>query len=157
MADPTAPAELDLTLYQGQTYSAIFQLWSDTAQTIPFDATGCEVDIHIREGEADSGATLKIAASSRATGDGASRITWLSYASDNTVDEEGGENKADGVFKLLLAADVTSAVSPTKAPRKGSHETVEMIYDAEITHSDGSVTRVMEGVLNFNLEVTRRS
>jgi hypothetical protein len=157
MADPTAPAEQDLTIYQGQTWSGIFELFTDTANTIRFDATDCEIDMHIREGEYNSGATLKLAASTRATGDGAGRITWLSQASDSSIDEDGSDPSV-GIFKVEFAASVTEAVSPTKPPRKGDHETVEFIYDVEVVYPDGvTVIRIMEGVINFNLEVTHRA
>lgn len=152
----TAPAEQDFTLYQGQSWTAIFQLYADAAKTIPFDATGCEIDMHIREGVADSEAPLVLAASSRATGDGAGKVEWLSYASDNTVDEDGEAHKPDGVFRVTLSADDTELLTPAKKPRKGGFETAEFLYDIEIVDSDGEVTRFMKGTLTVDLEVTRR-
>lgn len=153
----TAPAELDLTIYQGQDWVAAFELYTDTAQTIPFDATDYEVDMHIREGVADSEASLLAAASTRDTGDGAGRIQWLSRQSSGEVDTDGGEFPADGAFKVTLSAAVTAAMVASKRPRKGDFEIAEWLYDVELTSSSGTVIRVMQGVVNFHYEVTRRS
>ena len=153
----TAPAEQNFTLYQGQNWSAIFRLFGDTAQAVPFDATGCEIDLHIREGVADSEAPVILAASTRATGSGAGKITWLSYASDNSVDEDSGGHKPDGIFKVALSAADTASMTPAKKPRKGSFETAEFIYDIEITNGSGEVTRIMKGTITLDLEVTRRT
>lgn len=150
-----APAELDLTIRQGESYRAIFKLYSDAAQTAPFDATGCEIDLHIREGVADSLAGIILAASTRSTGDGAGKIAWLAYASDNTVDE-GASDPADGVFALDFDPDDTVLLTPTKRPRKGAHETATFIFDVEVTFASGSVKRVIQGTISVPLEVTRR-
>lgn len=151
-----APAEQDLEIRQGDSWRAIFKLFSDTAQTIPFDATGCEIDMHIREGVVDSLADIKLAASTRATGDGAGKITWLSYASDNTVDEEG-TNQADGIFCIDFDPDDTVLLAPTKKPRKGAHETATFIYDVQIVYPSGAQKCIMQGTISVPLEVTRRS
>jgi hypothetical protein len=152
----TAPAEQDFTIYQGQNWSAIFRLFSDAANTVPFDGTDCEIDMHIREGVYDSDAPVILAASTRATGDGAGRIRWLSYASDNSVDEEGGAYSGDGVFIIELTAAMTTALIPAKKPRKGGHETSEFIYDVEVVDADGGVVRILKGVITLDHEVTNR-
>jgi hypothetical protein len=152
----TAPAEVDLTIYQGQDWYAIFQLYADTANTIPFDLTGYEVDMHIREGVADSQASILIAASTRTTGDGADRIKFCGVQSSGEIDEDGND-PASGIVKVTISAAVSSAVSPSKRPRKGGQESVEFVYDVELTASDGTVTRIMRGVITFDLEVTRRT
>jgi hypothetical protein len=153
----SAPAEQDLTVYQGQDWTAVFELYQDTANTIPFDLTGYEIDMHVREGVADSAADLKIAASTRDTGDGAGRIQIIGRQSSGEVDVDGGEVPSDGVFKITLPAAVTAAVSPTKAPRKGDLATAEFVYDVEITSSTGIITRIMKGTFTLDLEVTRRT
>ena len=151
-----APAEQDLTIRQGESWHAVFKLYSDAAQTVPFDATGCEIDMHIREGVADSLASVLLAASTRATGNGAGKITWGSYASDNTVDEDGAD-KADGIAIVdFLPAD-TILLTPSKRPRKGGHETASFIYDIEVTYADGAVKCIIVGTISVPLEVTRRT
>lgn len=156
MADTTAPAEQDFTIYQGQTWSAVFELFADANQAVPFDATGCEIDLHIREGVYNSGAVLKLSATTRETGDGAGRIVWIGRSSDGTVDEDA-RDPSSGVFRIAFAAADTAAVKPTKAVKKGDHETAEFIYDAEITYADGvTVLRIMTGAISMPLEVTHR-
>lgn len=155
MADPSAPAEQDLTVYQGQDWVAVFELYQDTANTIPFDLTGYEIDMHVREGVADSEASLKMAASTRSTGDGAGRIRIVNRQSSGEADPDGGEYPPDGVFTVTLAAGVTAAVAPTRKPRAGSAATATFLYDIELTSESGIVTRIMKGVLTLDLEVTR--
>lgn len=156
MAD-LKPAEQDLEIVQGESFSAIFHLYADTAQTIPFNATGADIDIEIREGVADSGAPVILAATTRLTGDGAGKIRWLSYASDNSVDMEGDGDPGDGVFLLELTPADTIKLTPSKKPRKGAHASASFIYDAEIAWSSGESKRVMQGTITVDLEVTRRS
>lgn len=151
-----APAEQDLTIRQGESWHTVFKLFSDTANTIPFDATGCELDLHIREGVADSLAGILLAASTRDTGDGAGKITWGSYASDNTVDEEGAD-KADGIAIVDFLPTDTILLTPAKRPRKGGHETASFVYDLEVTFADGGVKCIMVGTISVPLEVTRRT
>lgn len=155
MADPTAPAEQDLTIYQGQDWIAVFECFQDAANVVPFDFTGYEIDMHVREGVADSEASLKIAASTRATGSGAGRIAWLSRQSSGEVDPDGGSDPSSGAFKVTLAAAVTSAVTATKKPRPGSAASSTFVYDVEATDSAGVVTRLMRGAVTFDHEVTR--
>ena len=157
MADPAAPAEVDLTVYQGQDWTALVELFTDAAQTAYFDLTGYEIDMHVREGVADSEASLKIAASSRSTGDGAGRIVVLGRQSSGEVDLDGGAIPSDGVFRVTLAAAVTAAVAPTKKPRPGSAATANFLYDIELTSASGIITRVMRGAFTLDLEVTRRT
>jgi hypothetical protein len=157
MTDDLAPAEQDFTLYQGENWRVIFQLYSDDAQSVPLDCTGSEIDINIREGVADSGATILLAASTRSTGDGANRIDWLSYASDGSVDEdETNGDPVDGVFRVDFTPQEMSELRATKKPRKGAHETASFIYDAKRSVGTAEAKRFLQGSITLDLETTRR-
>lgn len=155
MADPAAPAEVDFTVYQGQDWSALVELFTDAAQSIHYDLTGCEIDMHIREGVADSDAEVEAALSTRSTGDGAGRIAIVGRNSAGTADGDSAAVPSDGVFKLIIAAAVSKAMVPAKKPKKGSAQTHEFVYDIEITDAAGLTVRVMRGVLTVDFEVTR--
>lgn len=155
MADPAAPAEVDLTVYQGQDWTALVELFTDAAQTQFFDLTGYEIDMHVREGVADSEAAVKIALTTRVGATGAGRIVVVGRDSSGTADPDSEAVPTDGCFKLVLDDAVTKAVAPTKKPKRGSAATAEFLYDIELTSAAGVVTRVMRGVLTLDLEVTR--
>ena len=79
------PAELDLTIYRGATYSRQFQ-WATGEPPVPVDMTGASIAMHVRP-------------------DVQSRHIFLSASTEN--DRFSLENASEGRFRLLLPAPLT--------------------------------------------------
>lgn len=140
------PAMYDFPpVLQGSDWRIQLQLFSDKAQETPIDLSGCEIDMHIRDvPAADASDQLLLALSTRATGDGAGRITFV----DN--------DPTQGKIQLDLSANDTTVLV-----WEGNARAVPAIavfwYDIELTNADGRVQRIMRGKWPFDAEITKQT
>lgn len=158
MAIPAAPFEHDFSARQGVPWIGILQLFEDEAETVPFDWTGYAIDMHIREGVADSGATVKAHLSNREGSDETPRIFFIGKDSNGLPVIDGPPDPTNGFIMLKLPAAETSEITPTKPrPRPGSYPfTAEFYYDIEYAPAGGEPDCLAFGKWSLALEVTRR-
>lgn len=156
MAELTAPANQDFTIYQGQDWSAVLELFQDDAQTIPFDLTGYEIDMQWREGVADSGAEPVFQATTRTGQTGSGRIVVVSRNSAGEPDPDGSPVPSQGVIRIDVASAVSSAIKPSKSVKAGNRYNATFFFDLDLISASSREYRVMSGKIVLNLEVTRR-
>lgn len=156
MADTITWVEYDFAaVAQGSRWTRFVRLWQDAAKTLPVDFTGASVKMHIREGVADSGAAVKAELSSAASSDDPQRIFFPPADSNGLPVEGGAEDRTSGFLMLDLEAAASTAILPTKLPKRGSLAEAMFYYDLEITDSLGVPRRRMRGQWPLSLEVTR--
>ena len=120
----------------------------------PVDLTGCEIDMNIRMGVADSGADLVAQLTTRGTGSGAGRITYCGENSAGELDEEAAADPTTGRVRLFISSTDMAALRPGTAKKKWPQDAT-LYYDIEITDTLGVVRRWMAGEWVLSREVTR--
>lgn len=154
--DFSAPAEIPLEFRQGSPFEVVLQFFQDEAGTIPVDLTGYELNMHIREGVADSGAPLVASLSSVATSDLDARIFVVPIASDGTPDLSGAEDPTSGAVFLRLLSTETADLKTAKPPKQRSYPVeIPLFYDLEAKPPDGQAFALAFGPLTGTAEVTR--
>lgn len=138
---------------QGSSWRRAIKFWQDDARTAPVDLTGFAVDLQIREGVADSGATLIKQLSTRS---GIGGIRFVGQNGDGTPNLTGTPNPANGWVILEMSDEQTAALTGSKPPRpKAFPATALFYYDLELTSPSGETQRRMAGTFTVSLEVTR--
>lgn len=158
MSDTQQWARVDFKCDQGSEWRRYLRFWQDAGKTQPMDFTDVAVDMHIREGVADSGAGTVAHLSSRTGSDETPRILFIGVTgSDEDPDPDGTPDPSNGYLMLLLSAEETQAIVPAKLPkpRAWPFETT-FYYDMEFTPAGADPTRRMAGEFVLSLEVTRR-
>jgi hypothetical protein len=110
----------NITCDQGATFKRTIT-WTNQAR-VPYNLTGYTARMQVRSTAASSTIVLELTTAN-------SRITLGGTA---------------GTVNLLVAADVTAALTP------GLY-----VYDLELVSGGGEVTRLIEGNFNVKAEVTR--
>jgi hypothetical protein len=154
VADQQQWTEREFICDQGSEWRRYIRFWQDEAKTIPVDFTGYAIDMHIREGVADSGSGVQAHLSSRAGSDETQRIFFIGVNSAGEPVPEV-EDETSGMVMLLLSADDTRQIVPTKVAKRGLVEAT-FVYDMEWTPPGADPQRKMAGDFVLSLEVTRR-
>jgi hypothetical protein len=156
--DQTAPAEIDFTARQGSPFHAYLQFFTDTGGTVPMDLTGYRVDMHIREGVADSAAPVVLSLSTEADSDNDARIFYVAEASSGEPDPDGTPDPSNGFIYLKLASAETVLLQTAKQPKQRSYPAVgKFYYDIEATPPGGEPFALAFGKFDVTLEITRRT
>lgn len=122
-----APANLDLTMYQGASWDYTLT-WTTTAGTVtsPVDLTGYTARMQVRETQASTATVMSLT-----TGTG---ITLGGTA---------------GTIYLEASPATTAGIATAATPQ------TQYVYDLELTSGAGYVTRLVEGNFIIDPEVTR--
>lgn len=148
--------EIPLEFRQGSPFEIVIQLFQDEAKTIPLDLTGYELNMHIREGVADSSAPLVAFLSSVASSAQDRRIFVVPIATDGTPDLSGSEDWSTGAVYLRLLSAETSAIRTAKPPKQRTFPVeLPFFYDLEATPPGGQPFAVAFGPFTGTAEVTR--
>lgn len=153
---PADAAEIPLTFRQGSPFEIVIQLFQDEAKTQPLDLTGYELNMHIREGVADSSAPLVASLSSVATSAQDARIFVVPIATDGLPDLSGAQDPTSGAVYLKLASAETAEIRTAKPPKQRSYPVeLTFYYDLEATPPGGEPFAVAFGTMTGIAEVTR--
>ena len=157
MTETASWATHDFKAAQGSLFRRFLKFWEDAAKTVPRDNTGCEFDMHVREGVADSGAATLAHLSTRTGSDETQRIFFIGETSDGLPDADGVPDPSNGWIMLLLSAAETRDIAPSKAikPKQFPFEST-FYYDIELTEPGGDPDRILAGEFVLSHEVTRR-
>lgn len=149
----SAPAEIPFTCLQGSPFQAVIQMFQNTAGTIAVDFTGYTFKMQIREGVADSGATVIKTLTSEGVGPG---IVFIGANTDGTPNIEGSPDPTNGMIFIRMASAETALLKASKPPKIRSYPAVaNLFYDIEATPSGGDPRRIAFGAFDVSLEVTR--
>ncbi len=88
------------------------------------------------------------------------RETWASKAKVFDLTTENGlitlgENNGVVAMRIPAALSAAVTVSPAKVSWAEGKQAQQMVFDVELIHTDGTVTRLLQGSALFVPEVTR--
>ena len=153
MADTQQWVKRDFACDQGSSWRRAVKFWQDVGKTAPVNLTGFQVDMHIREGVADSAAALVKQLSTRV---GSSGIRFVAQNLDGTPNLSGTPDPANGWVLLEMSDEETTLLVPSKLPKPKSFPAPALFYyDLELTSGAGETQRRMAGNFSLSLEVTR--
>lgn len=121
-----AAQENDITMDQGSALTLKIQL---KASNVPINMTGYDLRMQVRRSYSD---TTTLINCTLANG----KLSWI--------------DAALGKFQILLAASDTSSIRFLSG-----EDTIDGVYDLEITDVSGNTTKPMKGSFSINREVTR--
>lgn len=160
---PAAPASVDFLIednsgcFQGSPWQAVMQFFTDDAGVTPYDFTDHEIDMHIREGVADSGATAVADLTTRSSSAQTPRIFFIGADSAGLPVIEGTPDPTNGFVLFKIPAAETALITPSKTIKKGKYPVVSRFdYDIEVTAAGGEPSRLAMGIWELSHEVTRR-
>lgn len=120
------PANLDITIYQGSDFQLPFVL--EDVDGDPISLSGASIAGKVRNDLDDASPIL----------------TFVGTVTDG----------ANGEGQITATAAVTAAiVLPASAAKK--RPLTKYVYDVEVTYSDGTVARILEGFCFFSPEVSK--
>lgn len=124
----------DLIILQGATFNPVFFWTLKDADSIEYcccqdEDKGTPVDL--------TGCTARL----QARDSYASPTVLLDLSTEDGGIILGGDT---GIIKLIISAEKTSLINWSRA-----------VYDLEIKHSNGDVTRLMGGVISVSMGITR--
>lgn len=124
----TTAGVYDIYADQGATFELLFTIYSDLARTTPESLSGATI-------------TGKVRRSPEAT-------AVIATFTGTVIDGPNGEGK------ISLSAATTAAIVCDNSGT-GNRKLTEFVYDVEVTYSDATVQRILEGNFYVSPEATR--